>query len=315
MMLHSSFDDLTELQRRIDNIKRTESRSISGLQELPVICFDALLPRQRLNGSTSDPTFCQFLVQNGIGGHFVMVSLNNRTRKLLIDGVVCKLEVMDAVAKEDRIPTAVDFSLFGLQRCRVVTDDGRARVGRWRRGYDPDGEESRLGWGEEVFLTPDNAPSTATVHLDDHRPATEWSTTMVQLDDLEDDDMDDPATVELASHIPLLLDEWQELAGKDRTYENTSVVATARVQTGQPGLYLRPAALLRNVRAELGPIPSNPTDLALYGAALINPLPALGVSPEIRGRVLAASSALRRLEILEWGINRSMRNLRGERPL
>jgi hypothetical protein len=27
--------------------------------DLPVICFDALLPGQRLQGSTTDPTFCE----------------------------------------------------------------------------------------------------------------------------------------------------------------------------------------------------------------------------------------------------------------
>jgi hypothetical protein len=51
------------------------------------------------------------------------------------------------------------------------------------------------------------------------------------------------------------------------------------------------------------------------GAALINPLPALGVSPEIRGRVLAAPTAKRRLEILQWGIERPIRNLKGISPL
>ena len=28
----------------------------------------------------------------------------------------------------------------------------KLRIGRWRRGYDPDGEESRLGWGDERFV-------------------------------------------------------------------------------------------------------------------------------------------------------------------
>lgn len=87
---------------------------------------------------------------------------------------------------------------------------------------------------------------------------------------------------------------------------------------GQPGLRVDPAALLRKVLSDLGEQPGpteSPTEFALWGAALINPLPALGVSPEIRGAVLEAPTAMSKLEILEMGVNRSIANLEGKAPL
>ena len=102
----------------------------------------------------------------------------------------------------------------------------------------------------------------------------------------------------------------------DLSYDNVDVVATARVMKGQPGLRIDPAALIRNVLKDLGEQPTDdPTALALWGAALVNPLPALGVAPEIRGRVLEAPNAMRRLQILEWGVKRSIGNLEGTAPL
>jgi hypothetical protein len=76
-------------------------------------------------------------------------------------------------------------------------------------------------------------------------------------------------------------------------------------------------SLLASILSELGARPSveTPTALALWAAALLNPLPALGVAPEIRPAVLIASSAENRLAAVERGIRRSLENLRGERPL
>ena len=147
---------------------------------------------------------------------------------------------------------------------------------------------------------------------------TEWSLTRVLVKNaLESNPSDqDAETVALAQRIPPLLEQWESLAGNERTYDNTQVVVTARIRTGHAGLWVQPAALLRKVRAELGPLPDHdPTRLALYGAALINPLPPLGVAPEIRGRVLSATTAKQRLEILEWAVQRSLRNLKGTQPL
>mmetsp|Transcript_10221 Transcript_10221/g.22722 ORF Transcript_10221/g.22722 Transcript_10221/m.22722 type:complete len:183 (-) Transcript_10221:2157-2705(-) len=92
------------LQKRVKSVTSAEefdsamSSYVTGennstVVELPVVCFDALLPNQRLTGSTTDPTFCNLLRSIGLGGTFVMTSLNNRQRKVRRFGVVAKIEL------------------------------------------------------------------------------------------------------------------------------------------------------------------------------------------------------------------------------
>lgn len=326
----ASDDAMSELYRRIDNLAASEKLQQSLLTTdkrvmLPTISFDALLPNQRLEARTTDPTFSQFLAFIGIGGLFVMTSVNHSKRMLRRNGVVCKLEVVDA--KQDntsgRIPTAVDFVLRGQAHCRLVgpSINMKARVGRWRRAYDPDGEEPVLGWGEERFVDAfANATALSMNDIEkdsviDDLPTTHWSLNEVECA-IQDADSEDSALRERIETIIPLLKRWQTLASDVKTYENTDVVAAARVMKGQPGLGVDPAALIRNVLKDLGEMPpENPTEFAFWGAALMNPLPVLGVSPEIRGRVLEAPDALSRLKILEWGVQRSIRNLEGTDPL
>lgn len=71
------------LQRRVQSVTKAEEFDLSlisnngnetNIVELPVVCFDALLPNQRLAGSTTDPTFCNLLRSFGLGGTFVMTA-------------------------------------------------------------------------------------------------------------------------------------------------------------------------------------------------------------------------------------------------
>jgi hypothetical protein len=259
-----------------------------------------------------------------------MTSLEFKSRKIRRNGVLCKIEEVDAYNNKNdpsnnRIPTAVDFSIVGTRRCRVVGSSSTAmtmRIGRWRRGYDPNGEESMLGWGDERFLDAvedaadiqfDKSRSDATPSLD----STEWSIVDIQCDLDDPNEAVDDATLHKAESLIPLIDEWYELASTMETYKNADVTATSRIQSGRPGLYVDPLKLLERVLADLGSRPpvSQPTALAFWAAALINPLPALGVSLEIRGRILEAPNVKRRLEILELGLVRSIQNLKGERPL
>lgn len=67
---------------------------------------------------------------------------------------------------------------------------------------------------------------------------------------------------------------------------------------------------------QLGPMPSatdSPTDCALWVGALINPLPALGVAPEIRPYLLTASSARDRVEIAIEGVEASIRYMQAKK--
>ena len=66
------------------------------------------------------------------------------------------------------------------------------------------------------------------------------------------------------------------------------------------------------VLSDLGPMPpaSSPGNRAVWVAALINPLPGLGVAWEIRPAMLAAMSASERIEVAMAGIEASIQNLR-----
>ena len=128
--------------------------AVSGIVDLPVICLDALLPNQTLIGSTTDPTFCNMLRTIGLGGIFVMTSLNNRQRRIRRFGVIARIELVDVDGDDNDVntnddipeqykhlstPTQVSFSIVGKRRCEILGkgNDMKERIGRWRRGYDP----------------------------------------------------------------------------------------------------------------------------------------------------------------------------------
>ena len=82
----AAFDlNLSELQSRIERLRRNDEQQSqmtdvgTAVSSCPVICMDALLPAQRMEGSTSDPTFGVFLRDLSIGGVFVMTSLDTKT--------------------------------------------------------------------------------------------------------------------------------------------------------------------------------------------------------------------------------------------
>jgi hypothetical protein len=295
--------------------------------ELPVVSFDSLLPNQTLEGTAEDPTFCCFLRDLGLGGWFVMTSLNLKSRKIRRQGVLAKIQGVDAISKsgdddDGRVPTAVDFVILGHSRCRVIgpREGMQQRIGRWRRGYDPNGEESALGWGTERFV---DAPKEW--HVDDDipvskeegYPCTEWSSALVDVNleaKDEKEDFDDSVQDKMEGLITLV-DQWCELATNVDTFQNLNVTASTRIRREHPGLWVDPEKLLQRVSKQLGPRPHHPTAFCFWAAALINPLPSLGVSLEIRGQMLEAPTIQRRLEILEYGLIRSIDNLKGKRAL
>jgi hypothetical protein len=74
---------------------------------------------------------------------------------------------------------------------------------------------------------------------------------------------------------------------------------------------------LELIQRDLGPIPpaTNPDARAMWVAALINPLPALGVALEIRPSILSASTTAERVLIAKKGITSSINHLNGTRPM
>lgn len=346
------------LSARFQELQKSETTDImlqSGsaqVMNLPVLSFDSLLPQQTMTGRTEDPTFCVFLRELGLGGWFVMTSLDPTTRKIRRHGVLVKIVALDALKKEDpsnmfsatttdpltRIPTAVDFQLVGRARCRVLSKDRQGmkkRIGRWRRCHDPNGEGAVLGWGDERFV---DASPNLTVNFDsssdDERSihqdsdfanlsTSEWNPlpVLVNLEALETQTTKQLEAERLSyqqekvNELSLLVDEWYTLASNVNTYNNLNVTATTRIRNGHPGLWVEPDKLLARVAKQLGPRPTEPTAFCFWAAAMINPLPTLGVSLEIRGRLLEAPTVERRLEILEIGLRRSIDNLNGRRPL
>lgn len=308
----------------LDKVMLSKDANNNTIVDLPVVTLDALLPNQKLQGSTTDPTFCNFLCELGLGGSFVMTSINNSQRRMRRFGVVAKIELVDVDASSDPIfsPTSVTFCIAGTKRrCEILGPKERmiTRIGRWRRSYDPDGEESRLGWGIESFV--DRAievPNFDDIATRSELSETQWTNSRVRIiDDVKEDANASTEAVAKAKQIIPLIEQWLALASNQTTYDNVDVVARTRRKTGQPGLTVNAAALLRRVQKELGPRPSpeHPTLLALWGSALINPLPALGVSTELRGAVLEAEGAANKLAILERGLIKSINNLNGSRPL
>lgn len=109
--------------------------------------------------------------------------------------------------------------------------------------------------------------------------------------------------------------EWLELdpVGGPSEEDVAAACGLGRVFEEWEGLVSRlvPGRLER-AKAELGAPPpfDRPADYALWAAALINPLPPLGVAPEIRSAMLAAADAAERLRIVSGGLEASVAHLR-----
>jgi hypothetical protein len=321
------------LQRRVDKIVKADELDAAMsmkdennniIVDMPVVTMDALLPNQRLTGSTTDPTFCNLLRSLGLGGSFVMTSINNRQRRIRRFGVVAKIELVDVDddnESESFSPTSVTFDIVGTRRCEIIgkSELMKQRIGRWRRAYDPDGEESRLGWGPESFVNKADAKTSfdVTDTTENSQSDTQWSNCRISIIDDDEEERRETESFEKATQINKLIDHWLILASDQTTYDNVDVVARTRRKAGQPGLTVNASVLLKRVQHELGtrPPPERPTLLALWGAALLNPLPPLGVATELRGAVLEADGALMKLSILERGLLKSIDNLDGTRPL
>lgn len=255
-----------------------------------------------------------------------MTSLNTKQRKLRRYGTIARIEMVDVEPDTDFSPTSVTFMISGKRRCEILgcACDMKARVGRWRRDYDPDGEEKRLGWGEERFVDVDDTRVRDDLDHLLREPSSQniehskWNSNGILAIDEAGEDVNATTTaICKATNIIPLIKQWYALASNPNTYNNIDVVATTRVQKGSPGLRINPKSLLQKVRLDLGPMPppSRPTALAIWGAALINPVPALGVSTEVRGAVLHVEGAEAKLHVLERGLVRSIGNLNGSMPL
>ena len=218
-----------------------------------------------------------------------MTSLNNRQRKIRRFGVVARIELVDVENEDDdgggdddsysillSTPTAVSFSIVGLRRCEILgqAKKFRNRIGRWRRSYDPDGEESQLGWGKELFVdkSADCHDKEVDSNIEQNKldTDTQWSSNKILIIDEDGEDATaTPDAIAKATFLIPLVEQWISLASDQTTYDNIDVVARTRVKSGEPGLLVNASALLKRVQQELGPMPSpdRPAAFAIWGAA------------------------------------------------
>ena len=180
----------------------------------------------------------------------------------------------------------------------------------------------------------------ADVDDDDTVAARPWTPTPIMW--VDDDAVDDVAraaeiTAAIAALEPLIT-RWKQLVvarseGSDEPElaagraspvlrsASTSLAATAGRTTARAAEPAAPpssaALVLERVLADIGPQPAatRPHSFALWAAALVNPLPPLGVAPEVRPAVLRAQCALARLEIVRRAFERSIANLDGSRSI
>lgn len=209
------------------------------------------------------------------------------------------------------LPILVLDSLLPRQRLTIVMDDDAGRrllrdcVDQFDsmlgvHGYDPR-TKNILATGTQVKVVVNESSSSVTL-IGQRRytlcaqPRLEADTYYVcDVEWTERDEGNNDAVIAAEALGPLVA-RWIELVrgGRERS-------------EGQ----------LDRILTDLGPMPppADPDELALYVAALINPLPALGVAYEIRPAMLVAKSAAERLQIATVGIEKSIGHLDGSRPL
>ena len=114
-------------------------------------------------------------------------------------------------------------------------------------------------------------------------------------DSMQPEEQPTEAMISKAEALEPLVREWSELVrgGRERA----------------PGQ-------LDRVLEDIGPMPSSkqPSARALWVAALINPLPALGVALEVRPAALMAPTADLRLQVAEMGLRDSIERLQAPGP-
>lgn len=271
--------------------------------------LDSLLPRQRLELWSDDESFCGFLFDRGLGSTFGMVGEEPRSRRAIGRGVEVRIEGM---AEEG---SGLRASLEGHRLFRVL--DPASAVGCWQPtstaaepstpgspGLAPptsipsgsgaargsDAPRAQFTWAPAVFADPH--PSTAVPV----QPPAERGLFQPQAEtQVEWLDMA-AALPKPSEHAELL---WQAMAPQVEQW-------LAKVRAGRleqvPGQ-------LDLVLDDLGPCPppSRPSDLALWLAALLNPIPPLKLNaPDVRPGVLLAPSADEQLAVVYAGLARSL---------
>uniref|UniRef100_A0A7S2A921 Lon N-terminal domain-containing protein n=1 Tax=Trieres chinensis TaxID=1514140 RepID=A0A7S2A921_TRICV len=100
--------------------------------------------------------------------------------------------------------------------------------------------------------------------------------------------------MELSDEIPKLVEEWVEWVVKAGKCDMEGMERTIR---------------------DLGPMPENICDRSIWTAALVNPLPPLGVCLEVRPAMLACRNNLERVTLANMALHSSIDHISGKRRL
>lgn len=280
---------LRSLARRVEQIKRDEAR---GTTTMPVIVLDATLPGQRL-GLRFDKKDTRRALNAGtalgplaeVGDAFAMLGQAPRSGQVLPFGV----EV--TVSRVRDFPDGsgdVEVELVGSRRVRIegqpFDENGVAMAKVAFMDFAPDAPRSadESSDGEGVLLGEHDAvkgahPAAAT--------RGEGSGSVAETHDSE-------ANARAAAALGPLVSEWKTLV--------------------REGGHERRKGQLELIESHLGPMPPSrePARVAAWVAALINPIPALGVAYEIRPALLMARDTEGMLRVARDGIVTSIERLR-----
>lgn len=261
--------------------------------------LDATLPRQRLEFATADKSFSAMLAHckeraGGDGlGTFGMLGVDRANRKMMRHGT--ELEILRVEQQDDG---SIAVELVGTRCFQLVGDPWLQEPGLDAEPTTPAPLSAVAAATEdsEKFIVArvemqDGAQLLSTVE------SVELSAESEQI--LEDSvgEADKQANLQMSTELEALVDSWCDLV----------------VRNG----FERKAGQVARIIRDLGDLPdaNDPYDRALWVAALINPLPALGVAMEIRPAVLQATSTANALAVVTSGILSSIAHLNTSKPL
>ena len=282
--------DYSVLSKRLAQLQTQES-------QVSCLLLDSMLPRQRVEIQFAPPvsTVLREIQRNPSERTLIVLGMDRKRGEILRRGVEVRIESMSPYrashgyfSSHSLTPmrgfTAFDTLLVGGRRCELVSES--------------------CAWRVLSSRTDPRAPLSPPPPRAWRRPPSEpcfearvrWLAECTEPGSEEDPEPCDCLAIEQAEALEPLVAEW-----------------TSLVREGQRE---RAPGQLQRILNDLGPMPE--ADLAderaFWTAALINPLPALGVASEVRPAVLCADAAGPRVEMVRAALAESIEKLKAMPP-
>ena len=271
----SDDDFMRSLNARVQQVQLQETR-------LPIVNIDSILPRQVIKLEIANDETFQRLIQSLIQKERPVMGMVGKVRLSTGEMVPlqngCEVEVVET----PEILTGGNAPGDDISAVRVTLKAGR-RFRMLDEFY-----QAPEGWAEAKVEYLDSAQEQEEEEMESPQGAMAVFRAMETARQFTAPNMNMPDGLSL-------VDRWIELA---------------RVNERTPGQ-------IDELLFDLGPIPpeEDPSDRAFWVAALINPLPGLGVAMEIRPLLLMARTAEERVGIALKGILESIKHMDGSAPL